>query len=100
MKYSDLSFVAKNKNGEEMVHDIIGIIPNNNNSEEPYVQFTDYSLDENDDFVKQYGKLIHSKDGFALNTNLTVFEKEYIEKALKDEVIQYVNDVIGDSLHE
>ena len=100
MKYSDLSFVTKNKDGEEMIHDITAIIPNENNSEEPYVQFTDYTLDENDEFVKQYGKLIHSEDGFALETNLSVFEKDYIDKSLKDEVIQYVNDVIGDSLHE
>lgn len=100
MNYSDLSFVMKNKNGEEMIHDIVSVIPNKNNSEEPYVQFTDYSLDENDEFVKQNGKLVHTKDGFAIDTNLSVFEIDYIEKSLQDEIIQHVNQAIGDSLHE
>ena len=99
MKYSDLSFVMKNENGEELINDITSVIPNNNNPDEPYVLFTDYSLDENDEFVKKYGKLVHTKDGFALETNLSVFEKHYIDEAQKEEVIQYVNEAIGESLY-
>ena len=62
MKYEDLSFTTVDENGIEMINDVTTIIPNKNNSSEPYVIFTDYTLDLNDEFVKKYGRLIYSDD--------------------------------------
>ena len=51
MKYEDLSFEMKNKEGLDVTCDITAVIPNPDNSEEPYVKYTDYMLDEDDNFI-------------------------------------------------
>ena len=38
MKYEDLSFTIKYDNGEELINDITGVVPNPENDEEPYVK--------------------------------------------------------------
>ena len=100
MKYEDLSFQTIDENGIEMINDIISVIPNEKNSEEPYVVFTDYTLDENDEFIKNYGKLIKEKDNYYLKTDLEQRELYYIEKQSKEEIIQYVNSAIEEATNE
>ena len=62
MKYEDLSFEVVNDDGLEVECDILSIVPNEENKNEPFVVFTDYMLDENDEFVLQFGKVIE-EDG-------------------------------------
>lgn len=100
MKYEDLSFTAIDENGEELINDITKVIPNDKNSDEPYVIFTDYSLDSNDNFIEKYGKLVQQGDSFCIETNLSDREIGYIKTVSKDEIVQYVNDVIEENLHE
>ena len=83
-----------------MINDIISVIPNEKNSEEPYVVFTDYTLDENDEFIKKYGKLIKEKDNYYLKADLEQSELYYIEKQSKEEIIQYVNSAIEEATNE
>ena len=61
MKYEDLSFDIINKDGLEVTCDITAVIPNPDSSEEPFVMFTDYTLDQNDNFVTYYGKIIEEE---------------------------------------
>ena len=49
MKYEDLSFTLKDDNGEDITCDILSVVPNEANLDEPYVVFTDYMLDEDDE---------------------------------------------------
>ena len=56
MKYEDLSFTVKYDNGEELINDITAVIPNPKNNEEPYVTFTDYTIDEKGEFNTYYSK--------------------------------------------
>ena len=46
MKYEDLSFTMTNKDGIEMICDILAVVPNPEDKESPYVIYTDYTLDE------------------------------------------------------
>lgn len=100
MKQEDLSFTIKNEQGMEVICDIVSVVPNNENEEEPYVVFTDYMLDENNEFVLQYGKLI-KVDGIdvlrTVNDNDVVL---YIKSQLTDEIVNYVNTQIQDNLYE
>ena len=100
MKYDDLSFTVKNAQGKEVVCDILSVVPNDKNENEPYVVFTDYMLDENDEFVMQYGKVIEVDGEFVLKSvnNNSVIEK--IKEALTDDVVSYVNEQIQENLHE
>lgn len=100
MKYEDLSFNMTNENGEEFINDILSVIPNIKSSEEPYVIFTDYTLDEDDEFIKKYGRLGKKNGEFYIDTNLSNEEIDYINEELKDEIITYVNDVIEESLYD
>ena len=100
MKYDDLSFTLKNEEGEELINDILKVVPNEKNSEEPYVVFTDYSLDEKDEFVNKYGRLVKKKDNYYLETKITQEEIEYIKKKAEDEIVKYVNNAIEENLHE
>ena len=68
--------------------------------EEPYVVFTDYMLDDNDEFVMQYGKIIEIDGNFVLKT---VNEPSIIDKikdALSDDIVSYVNEQIQESIHD
>jgi hypothetical protein len=98
MKYEDLSFNITNKDGLEVTCDITCVIPNEENSEEPYVIFTDYTLDENDEFIEQYGKIIDVEGDPILKviTDENIIAK--IKEASQDEVVQYVNKEVQDNL--
>lgn len=98
MKYEDLSFTVKYDNGEELINDIIAVVPNPKNNEEPYVTFTDYTIDEEGEFNTYYGKLIQNEEGYQLNTSLTKEEEQYIKINLEEEITKYVNDTIQDNL--
>lgn len=98
MKYEDLSFTVKYDNGEELINDITAVIPNPKNNEEPYVTFTDYTIDEKGEFNTYYGKLIQNEEGYQLNTSLTKEEEQYIKINLEEEITKYVNDTIQDNL--
>ena len=100
MKYEDLSFKITNKDGIETICDITSVVPNEENKEEPYVVFTDYMLDENDEFVMQYGKIIEIDGDYVLKKveDESVISK--IKEALKDDVVAYVNSQVQESLDE
>ena len=98
MKYEDLSFTIKYDNGEELINDVTAVVPNQNNEAEPYVTFTDYTMDENGEFNTYYGKVTQDIDGYHLNTELTEDEIKYIKISLEDEITKYVNDTIQDNL--
>ena len=98
MKYEDLSFTIKYDNGEELINDITAVVPNKDSKEEPYVTFTDYTMDENDEFNTYYGKLVKNDENYSLNTSLTEEEIRYIKANLEEEITKYVNDTIQDNL--
>ena len=98
--YEDLSFTTTGENGETVINDITSVIPNKNNKEEPYVVYTDYSLDAHDEFVTHYGRLVGEEDNFSIETKLSADEISYIEEMLQDEVVQYVNNTIGETLND
>ena len=100
MRYDDLSFTTVDEDGLEHINDITNVIPNENNMDEPYVTFTDYSLDEHDEFIQQYGRLVQQNESYYLETKLTNQEIQYIRNQLQDEIIRYVNDTVEESLHE
>ena len=98
MKYEDLSFNITNKDGIEVESDITCVIPNEENQEEPYVIFTDYTLDENDEFVEQYGKIIEVEGDYILKvvTDPAIIKK--IKELSEDEIVQYVNKEVQDNI--
>ena len=100
MKYEDLSFTLTNDEGMEVVCDITSVVPNEENKEEPYVVFTDYRLDENDEFVMQYGKLIEIDGDYVLKRIEDESIVNKIKEALKDEVVEYVNSQVQENLNE
>ena len=96
----NFSFNTIDENGEEVINDVVSIIPSEDNSDEPYVVFTDYSLDDKDEFINKYGRLKKNMDGgFFLDLNLTSYEKSYIEKMLDDEIIKHVSEAIEENLN-
>ena len=100
MKYKDLSFDVVNDDGIEVQCDILSIVPNEDNKNEPYVVFTDYMLDENDEFVLQFGKVIEENGEYKLQKiNDTEIIKE-IRSQLTDDVVSYVNKQVQDSIDE
>ena len=58
IKNKDLSFDIKTQDGEEVTCDILSVVPNEENKNEPYIVFTDYLLDENDEFILHFGKIM------------------------------------------
>ena len=100
MKYDDLSFTVKYENGKELINDITAIIPNKDNDDEPYVTYTDYTLDENDEFNTYYGKIINKNGESTIENNLSIGEIAYIKESLQDEIVKYVNDTIMDNIDE
>ena len=100
MKYEDLSFTIKNDAGEDVICDIISVVPNEDKQDEPYVVFTDYMLDSNDEFVMQYGKVIEVDGEFVLKTINDENVVNKIKEALSDDIVSYVNDQIQENIHE
>ena len=97
MKKDDMSFEIE-ENGQTYKCDILGIIPNSEKSEEPYVIFTDYTLNDKDEIRRRYGRLVQHDDTFYIELKLTNEEMDYIEKNKDQEIIQYVNETIMDAL--
>ena len=100
MKYEDLSFEVVNDDGLEVECDILSIVPNEENKNEPFVVFTDYMLDENDEFVLQFGKVIEEDGKYLLekvNDKDTVMK---IREQLTDDIVSYVNKAVQDNLNE
>lgn len=100
MKYEDLSFNIINDKGIEVICDITAVIPNPINPDEPYVMYTDYMLDENDEFRTMYGKVIEVNDEFKLQVIDDVSIIEMIDKLSKDEIVNYVNTEIQNNISE
>lgn len=100
MKYEDLSFKVTSKDGIETVCDIVSVVPNEENKEEPYVVFTDYMLDDHDEFVMQYGKIIEIDGDYVLKRIEDESVVSKIKEALKDEVVEYVNSQVQENLDE
>ena len=100
MKYEDLSFTIKNDDGEDVICDIISVVPNEDKQDEPYVVFTDYMLDSNDEFVMQYGKVIEVDGEFVLKTINDENVVNKIKEALSDDIVSYVNDQIQENIYE
>ena len=98
MKYEDLSFNIINKDGIEVTCDITCVIPNEEKEEEPYVIFTDYSLDDNDEFIEQYGKIVEVDGDYVLKviTDENLIKK--IKTDAEDEIVKYVNKEVQDNL--
>lgn len=100
MKYEDLSFTIKNKDGMEVICDITSVVPNDENSDQPYVVFTDYMLDENDNFIYQYGKLVEVDGDFVLKVIDDPNVVNMIKEKLTDEIVSYVNREIQENLND
>lgn len=98
MNKKDLSFITKDKNGVEVINDILMVIPNEKNKNEPYVIYTNYDLDENDEFINYYAILKKENDSYYLDTNISDEEKDYILKMKKDEIVSSVNQIIGENI--
>ena len=98
MKYENLCFDIINDEGLEVTCDITAVIPNLDNRDEPYVMYTDYMLDENDNFVTYYGQIIEENGQSKLKR---IVDQETINKIIelsKDEVVSYVNEQVQDNL--
>jgi len=98
MKYEDLSFTTVNEDGIEVICDITMVIPNSTNSEEPYVKYTDYTLDNNDEFIEKYGKIMNIEGDYILKTITEESIIEEIKKEENDEIVKYVNKEVQDNL--
>lgn len=98
MKYEDLSFTLKDDNGEDITCDILSVVPNEANLDEPYVVFTDYMLDEDDEFVLEYGKLVKDGEDFNLVRVSDPKEIDIIKDGLKDDITAYVNKAVQENL--
>ena len=98
MKYEDLSFTLKDDNGEDITCDILSVVPNEANLDEPYVVFTDYMLDEDDEFVLEYGKLVKEGEDFNLVRVSDPKEIDIIKDGLKDDITAYVNKAVQENL--
>ena len=97
MKYEDLSFEIE-ENGMTLKCDILEVVPNKNNSDEPYVIYTDYSLDDNDEFKEKYDKLVSNNGNYYIEVNLSSDEIQFIEESRDNEIIHYVNDIINENI--
>lgn len=98
MKYEDLSFDIVNDEGLEVTCDITAVVPNPDSSNEPYVIFTDYMLDENDNFKKSYGQIVTEDGASKLKVIKDAETIKKIEELSNDEIIRYVNEQIQENL--
>lgn len=94
MKYDNLNFSLINDDGEEVTCDIISIIQNEENRNEPYVVFTDYMLDENKKFVTQYGKIIEENGEYTLKKINEIETINKIKESIANEIINYAREQI------
>ncbi len=100
INYKDLSFTVTNEEGEETICDVLSVVPNEENKNEPYVVFTDYLLDKNDEFVLQFGRVIEENGEYKLmgieDTNII----KKIREQLENDVVSFVNKQFQDSLND
>lgn len=80
MEYDDLAFTITDSNGNEVLCDIISVIPNPHEKDCNYVVFTDNSKDEDDNIIFLYGKLYKKDDSYELKNNVSEKELLYIKK--------------------
>ena len=99
MKYENLSFDVLDHKGNKIKCDIISVVPNEENDKESYVVFTDYMLDENDEFVMQYGKVIEENGEYTLEKIDDPKIIDLIKDSLKDEIVKFVNTQVVDALN-
>jgi hypothetical protein len=99
MKIDDLSFEVED-GGRVYKCDVLEVVPNKKNKDEPYVVYTNYDLDDNDNFIKRYGRLINENGQFSIYTELTRDEIKYVNITREDEIVRYVNDTIEGVINE
>lgn len=100
MKYEDLSFTIKNKDGLDVICDITSVVPNEENEKEPYVVFTDYMMDDDNKFVYQYGKVVNVDGDYILKVIDDEAVVDKIKDQLKDEIVDYVNTQIQENIND
>ena len=100
IKNKDLSFDIKTQDGEEMTCDILSVVPNEENKNEPYIVFTDYLLDENDDFILHFGKIMERDGEYQLLGIEDIETIQKIKEQLSDEIVSRVNKQFQDFLDE
>ena len=99
MKYEDLSFDVLDEEGNTIKCDILSVVPNEENNNESYVVFTDYMLDENDEFIMQYGKIIDNNGEYTLEKIDDPKVIDLIKDSLKDDIVKFVNTQVMDALN-
>ncbi len=100
INYKDLSFDIKDFKGGTLTCDILSVVPNEENKNEPFIVFTDYLLDENDEFILHFGKIMEKNGEYQL---LGIEDRETIQKIqeqLKDDTVSRVNKQFQDFLEE
>lgn len=98
MKYDDLNFTISS-GATNLKYDVIAVVPNDDCLKEPYIVFTDYILDDNDDFILYYGKLINYNGATIIKKITNSKEKSYIKERMKnDEDVIKVNRSVRDSM--
>ncbi|MBQ6135163.1 MAG: hypothetical protein IJI60_02475 [Bacilli bacterium] len=100
IKNKDLSFDIKTQDGEEMTCDILSVVPNEENKNEPYIVFTDYLLDENDEFILHFGKIMERDGEYQLLGIEDIKTIQRIKEQLSDEIVSRVNKQFQDFLDE
>ena len=100
IKNKDLSFDIKTQDGEEMTCDILSVVPNEENKNEPYIVFTDYLLDENDEFILHFGKIMERDGEYQLLGIEDIETIQKIKEQLSDEIVSRVNKQFQDFLDE
>ena len=100
IKNKDLSFDIKTQDGEEVTCDILSVVPNEENKNEPYIVFTDYLLDENDEFILHFGKIMERDGEYQLLGIEDIETIQKIKEQLSDEIVSRVNKQFQDFLDE
>ena len=80
MKYDDLSFSLLNDDGLDVICDVTSVIPNPDDSDDIYVTYTDYTMDENGEFVTYYAQVIETEYETEIKK---ITEPEMIKKIVK-----------------
>jgi len=92
MKYDDLSFEMVNDDGIEVKCDILSVIPD---GKKTYIVFTDYKLDDSNNFILQYGEIIEN-EGFIKVDDEKIIRR--IKKLLGEFSVGYVNRQVQQNL--
>lgn len=96
----DLSFNIVNEDNEEITCDVLLVIPNDDNINEPYIVFTDYLLDEDNEYVFQYGKIVIENDEYTIkrieDNNLV----EQIKDKITEEMYEKANEQVQANLFD